>query len=425
MIGSTLGHYKVLDKIGSGGMGDVYVAEDTTLDRKVALKVLPPELADESERRARFTREAKAVAALNHPNIVTVYSVEEAGGVQFITMELVRGRTLAAMLPRTGFVLGRFFEIAIPLTEALAAAHRQGITHRDLKPTNVMVSDDGRVKVLDFGLAKAASEFSDRDGTLATRSTTREGHLVGTPAYMSPEQAEGRNVDPRSDIFSLGAVFYEMLTGQRPFDGGTAASMLSSILKDTPRPVSELKPAIPRELARLVQRCLAKDPIGRYQSAIDLHHDLEETKRDVESGDAISSQPPRRVHGRWTKAQWGFIAGGLAAVTAIVWLVRTREDSGAVAAPRLQNAFQVTSALGVESYPTWSPDGVRLAYQASDLGYSLVGDHDIWVAQLGSGEPVNLTKDSPANDRLPSWSRDGRQIAFVSDRGGEWAIWVV
>ena len=166
MIGSTLGHYKILQKIGSGGMGEVYLAEDMTLDRKVALKVLPPELANDTERRSRFTREAKALAALNHPNIVTVHSVEEAGGVHFITMELVKGRTLAAMLPGKGVSLGKFFEIAIPLADALAAAHQQGIAHRDLKPANVMVSEDGRVKVLDFGLAKSDS-LSQDGGTLA------------------------------------------------------------------------------------------------------------------------------------------------------------------------------------------------------------------------------------------------------------------
>ena len=205
-------------------MGDVYVADDTTLDRDVALKVLPPSLADNPERRARFTREAKAVAALNHPNIVTLYSVEEADGIHFITMELVKGRTLAEMLPAKGFVLGTFFEIAIPLTDALAAAHQRGIAHRDLKPANVMVSEDGRVKVLDFGLATATREFLNRDGNeFLTKSATQEGHLVGTPAYMSPEQAEGKTVDARSDIFSLGVVFYEMVTGERPFGGDTPA----------------------------------------------------------------------------------------------------------------------------------------------------------------------------------------------------------
>jgi serine/threonine protein kinase len=217
MIGHTVAHYKILEKIGSGGMGDVYLAEDTTLDRKVALKILPPELIGDTERRARFTREAKALAALNHPNIVTVHSVEAAGGVHFITMELVKGQTLATLLPRKGFGLDKFFEIAIPLADAVAAAHQQGITHRDLKPANVMVGENGRVKVLDFGLAKATLELLHRGGELPTGLATQEGHVVGTPAYMSPEQAEGKAIDARSDIFSLGIVFYEMLTGERPF----------------------------------------------------------------------------------------------------------------------------------------------------------------------------------------------------------------
>jgi serine/threonine protein kinase len=212
-------------------MGDVYLAEDLTLDRDVALKVLPAALADHPERRARFTREAKAVAALNHPNIVTLHSVEEADGMHFITMELVKGKTLAEMLPAEGFALGTFFAIAIPLTDALAAAHQRGIAHRDLKPANVMVSDDGRVKVLDFGLAAATPDCVNRDGhEVLTRSATQDGHIIGTPAYLSPEQAEGKPVDARSDIFSLGVVFYEMVTGERPFGGDTLASLVSSIL---------------------------------------------------------------------------------------------------------------------------------------------------------------------------------------------------
>ena len=299
--GQLIAHYKILDKIASGGMGDVYLAEDITLDRQVALKVLPPELARDAERRARFTREAKALAALNHPHIVTVYSVEEADGVHFITMELVKGQTLAAMLPGKGFGLAKFFEIAIPLSNALAAAHQQGIAHRDLKPANVMVSEDGRVKVLDFGLAKAESRIGSRRA-LPTRSATQEGRVVGTPAYMSPEQAEGKTVDARSDIFSLGIVFYEMLTGERPFSGDTAASIVASVLRDTARPVSELRPAIPRELARLVHRCLAKDPINRYQSAIDFRHGLEETKQDLDSGDILPAAHRRaaaRCGRRW------------------------------------------------------------------------------------------------------------------------------
>jgi Tol biopolymer transport system component len=406
-------------------MGVVYLAEDTTLDRQVALKVLPPELAQDTERRARFTREAKAVAALNHPNIVTVHSVEEEDGVHFITMEFVKGKTLAEILPRQGLALDKFFDIGIPLADALAAAHAHGITHRDLKPANVMVSADGRVKVLDFGLAKAEPESSVRGGTaLPTQSVTQEGRVVGTPSYMSPEQAEGKTVDTRSDIFSLGIVFYEMLTGERPFSGGTAASIVSSVLRDTPRPIGELQPGLPRELVRLVHRCLAKDPIDRYQSAIDLRHSLEETKQDVDSGDALPRHPTASGSPR-SMRMFGMVAAGLAAIAIGIWLVSGRADQRTQAIPRLQNAVQVTSSLDVESYATWSPDGARLAYQASQAGHYYIGNHDIWVAQLGGGEPVNLTKDNPANDRMPSWSPNGRQIAFFSDRDGNWGVYTV
>ncbi len=203
MIGRTLSHYRILKKIGSGGMGDVYLAEDTELDRKVALKVLPAELAESEERRARFKREAKAIAALNHPNIVTVHSVEEAG-VHFITMEWLKGKTLTELLPKHGFPLNRFFDVAI-LADAVAAAHQEGITHRDLKPDNAMVGDDGRVKVLDFGLAKPTGGFVWKEGgsELPTAAKTEEGAIVGTLSYMSPEQAQGKAVDGRSDIFSF------------------------------------------------------------------------------------------------------------------------------------------------------------------------------------------------------------------------------
>ena len=346
--------------------------------------------------------------------------------MHFITMELVKGKTLAEILPKNGFAIGKFFEIAIPLADALAAAHQHGIAHRDLKPANVMVNADGRVKVLDFGLATATLEFVGRGGSeFPTRLATQEGHIVGTPAYMSPEQAEGKTVDARSDIFSLGIVFYEMLTGERPFGGDTAASIVSSILKDTPRSVSHLQPAIPRELARLVHRCLAKDPIDRYQSAIDLRHGLEETKQDVDSGDVLPSHPPAHISPRSMRMRLVVVAAALVAFTAGVWLLRSREPPRMPAVPRLQSAVQVTSSLDVESYVTWSPDGGRVAYQASGAGWYYVGNHDIWVAQLGSGEPVNLTKDHPANDRMPSWSPDGREIAFFSDRDGNWGLYTV
>jgi serine/threonine protein kinase len=296
MIGRVLNHYKILERIGRGGMGEVFLAEDTSLDRKVALKILPEELSANEERRERFEREAKAVAALNHPNIVTIHSVEQAEGVQFITMELVQGKRLSELLPKGGMALSKFLELAIPITEGVSAAHEQGITHRDLKPDNIMVTEKGQPKILDFGLAKLGLKTIASPGSeLPTEAMTGEGRIVGTVSHMSPEQAEGKSMDHRSDIFSLGVVFYEMLTGQRPFRGDSPTAVLSSILKDSPQSVTELNPEASRDLAKLCRRCLAKDPTRRYQSALDLRNDLEELKQDLDSG-ALEALPvlPRR-----------------------------------------------------------------------------------------------------------------------------------
>ena len=236
--GSRLGSYEIQALLGSGGMGEVYRAQDPRLRRTVALKVLNAEFAADPERRARFEREAQSVAALNHPNIVTIYSVEEAGGVLFLTMELVEGQPLSDLIVKGGLPLGRILPLVIPLADAVSAAHQKGITHRDLKPANVMVTADGRVKVLDFGLAKLMepSPVAPSASGLPTTLETGEGRIVGTMAYMSPEQAEGRSVDQRSDIFSLGVILFELATGERPFRGDTSVSLLSSIIKDTPTP---------------------------------------------------------------------------------------------------------------------------------------------------------------------------------------------
>ena len=287
LIGQTLGHYRILRQLGAGGMGEVYEAEDMKLGRRVALKVLPEETARDSQRRERFEREAKAVAALNHPNIVTIYSVEEAAGIDFIIMELVKGETLRRVLPGGGLALGRLLDLAIPLAEAIAAAHQQGITHRDLKPENILIHRDGKVKVLDFGLAKMEGAFGDtgHGSRLPTRALTEEGRIVGTIAYMSPEQAEGKRVDPRSDVFTLGIILYEMATGERPFKGDTAVSLLSSILKDHPPPLTEIKATLPRDLARIVDRCLKKDPARRFQTAMGLATELATLKQDSDSGE--------------------------------------------------------------------------------------------------------------------------------------------
>jgi serine/threonine protein kinase len=275
--GQQLLHYRLIEKIGKGGMGEVYVARDSKLNRNVALKVLPSEMAADADRRARFKREAQAVAALNHPNIVTIFSVEEDDGVHFITMERVQGKTLTELLPRGGFALNKLLEIAIPLADAVSNAHRAGITHRDLKPDNVMIDRESRLRVLDFGLAKL-SESSQGDGAatqLPTKTAvTEEGKILGTVAYMSPEQAEGKTVDARTDVFSLGTMLYELATGQRPFQGETSMSTISSILKDDPKSITELNESLPRQLGRIIRRCLAKDPDRRYQTTLDLRNEL-------------------------------------------------------------------------------------------------------------------------------------------------------
>ncbi len=284
MVGTSIGHYHIVESLGKGGMGEVYAAEDTRLGRRVALKVLSRGLAMDADRRERFEREARAVAALNHPNIVTIYSVEEADGVPFLTLELVEGRTLDALIPPGGLPLDRILAYAIPLADAVGAAHQRGITHRDLKPGNVMIGDDGRVKVLDFGLAKLKESNASLAASLPTQELTGEGRIVGTVAYMSPEQAEGKPVDPRSDVFSLGVVIFEMATSQRPFKGDTQVSLLSSIIKDTPSSLTDLRADLPRDLARIVRRCLSKDPEDRYQTAKDLRNDLRALKEDLSSG---------------------------------------------------------------------------------------------------------------------------------------------
>ncbi len=290
MIGKTISHYEILALLGQGGMGSVYRARDTRLGREVALKVLPPDFAKDPHRRARFEREARAIAALNHPNVVTIHSVEEVENQLLLVMELVEGTTLREQMRQDGIPLREFFELAIPMAEAVSAAHAKGITHRDLKPENIMLDASGRVKVLDFGLAKLLEEsFEGSDATLAVgKDMTREGNILGTAAYMSPEQAEGKAVDARSDVFSLGIIFYQMITGTRPFTGETSISTISSVLRDDPAPISTIKPTLPRQLSRIIRRCLEKNPERRYESARGLRYDLEILRDEVLSGEHVS-----------------------------------------------------------------------------------------------------------------------------------------
>ncbi len=330
MIGKRLAHYELLEKVGAGGMGEVYRARDTRLGREVALKILPPELARDPDRRARFEREARAVAALRHPSIVTIHAVEEDGGIPFLAMELVEGRSLSEVIPPGGLSLDRFQAIALPLADAVAAAHAKGITHRDLKPDNVMVEPDGRVKVLDFGLAKLLDAGPVDDATLAAApDATQEGRILGTVAYMSPEQAEGRPVDARSDVFSLGVVLYQMITGERPFQGRTNISTLTAILRDTPPPVHERARMAPQQLDGIVQRCLEKAPEKRYPSAKELRDDLERLRVEGTSQIGPPVLPDKRKVAAWA---WAAMALLLLGGAAYVLRPRHRERSPAPAA---------------------------------------------------------------------------------------------
>jgi len=281
--GSRLGPYEIIGSLGAGGMGEVFRARDARLGREVALKILPSDVINQPGRLERFDREARAIAALNHPHIVTIYSTEHIDGLRFLTMELVEGETLAEILAAGPLPLDRFLEIGLALTDALAAAHQKQITHRDLKPGNVMVSRDGRVKVLDFGLARIGGADVDIEADATRAAVTHAGMVVGTMPYMSPEQVEGRPLDPRSDLFSLGIVFYELLTAHRPFTGSSSAMVMSSILRDTPPGVTVVRRDIPESLARLIDRCLAKRVESRMQSARDVHTELSRI-REQQSG---------------------------------------------------------------------------------------------------------------------------------------------
>jgi eukaryotic-like serine/threonine-protein kinase len=297
--GHRIGAYEITGHLGSGGMGEVYRARDTRLGREVALKVLPAALAQDPDRRQRFEREARAAAGVNHPHIVTLHSVEEADGVLFLTMELIEGRSLRDLLnEKQGLPFDLFLDLATPLAEAVHAAHRQGITHRDLKPENVMITGQNWVKVLDFGLAKLTDPaLSEAAGTQVATFVTAEGPK-GTVAYMSPEQAEGKKLDARTDVFSLGVMLYEMATGTRPFRGDSTASTLSAILRDTPKPVVDLRQGFPPQLNRIIQRCLTKDPDRRYQTALDLRNELEtlrEEQRSPAPGTRLQAGPKRIV----------------------------------------------------------------------------------------------------------------------------------
>jgi serine/threonine protein kinase len=411
MIGTTISHYQILEKLGEGGMGVVYKARDTHLDRFVALKILPAEKVADPDRKRRFVQEAKAASALNHPHIVTIYDIDEADGVHFIAMEYVDGKTLDQLIPRHGMRLSEALKVAVQMADALAAAHDAGIVHRDLKPGNLMVTDKGQVKVLDFGLAKLTEKLplSAEDATLTAKPDTEEGKILGTVAYMSPEQAEGKKVDARSDIFSLGSVLYEMMTGEKAFQGSSKISTLSAILHQEPKPMSTIGRAIPADLEKLISRCLRKDAERRIRHMDDVKLALEDLKEESDSGAletaGVAKSKPRR------KLMWAIgVAAALVIAVVAVWFIRSR--GGAPEAPLV--AVPLTSYPGFEEGTSFSPDGSQVAFAWNG---EKEDNWDIYVKLIGSEPPMRLTTNK-ADERWPAWSPDGRQIAFCRDLGG-------
>ena len=379
-------------------MGEVYRAEDLKLKRQVALKVLPGEMATSPERLERFQREAEAVAALNHPNIVTIHSVEHAEGIHFLTMELVDGESLDQTLQRGAPPLPRALEIAGSIADALAAAHERGIVHRDLKPANVMLTSDGRIKVLDFGLAKLAREprvepMGDRTAEMPTelKPLTEEGVVMGTAPYMSPEQAQGLPVDARSDIFSLGCMLYESVTGTRAFPGESSIDTLHKVIYDEPEPLAERIPQAPIQLQWILRKALAKDPRDRYQSAGDLAVDLRATRKDLTSDPHLVTLASGRVHPIEQPTSkprspailgWGAL---LVIVAGFAWFVG-RQSSGPETAPSapLMSVRPIT-ASGLVTAAAISPDGKYVAYIESSQG-----EQSLNLRQLGSPQSLQL-----------------------------------
>ncbi|HQR45811.1 MAG TPA: protein kinase [Thermoanaerobaculia bacterium] len=420
--GTRLGPYEVLAPLGAGGMGEVFRARDTRLGRQVAVKILPEAVSQDPRRVARFEKEARALAALSHPNILDIHDFGQSDGRFYVVTELLEGETLRDRMAGEPLGWRKTAEIAASIADGLASAHAAGIVHRDLKPENVFVTADGRVKVLDFGLAKSTEPVLRDAVTVTARpggALSMEGEVVGTLAYMAPEQLRGLKVDGRTDIFALGCVLFEMLSGRRPFTGATPADTISAILSGEPDSLDTVRIPVPPSLSRITSRCLEKRPEDRFHAA----HDLALALRSISSDEqpaVRSGERPGPVGRRPLVVGASVVAALLCAVVAAVVFVKPHLGAKGAATDVVWGPpRQLTSAPGWEAEPALSPDGTLVAYSSNASG-----NPEIWVVDADGGEPLRLT-NGPGLNRRPVWLPNGREIAFTSEREGVSSVWKI
>jgi eukaryotic-like serine/threonine-protein kinase len=409
--GTTLGSYEILQQIGAGGMGEVYRANDRRLGRQVALKVLPAQFSGQEDFRQRFVREAQVIAGLNHPHICTLYDIGKQDGTDFLVMELLEGETMAARLERGPIPLEDALRIAIQIADALDKAHSMGVTHRDLKPSNIMLTKSG-AKLMDFGLAKRRAVVETSGATLPTGvDLTQHGSIIGTVQYMAPEQIEGEDADARTDIFALGLILYEMVTGKRAFAGKSQASLMASILHHSPAPMSALQPVTPPSLQRVVEICMAKEPEARWQSA----HDVMLQLKWIAEGGSAAGVPAPVAHRRKTRERSAWIiaaAGALATIALAALHFGSSPPEARVVrftiGPNPGTLFGSQNAP-IRPFPAISPDGKRIVFQAQEGSEPVM----LWVRPLDASEAQPLS--GTENAFLPFWSPDSQNIGFSAD----------